>query len=155
MGTPPLTGRTCCTFMNPAAEQLTGFCFEEVSGRVLHNFIHHTRPDGSPSPMPECPIDRALPESLEVRNHEDTFFRKDGSRFPVVCNARVIYEHGRAVGTVIEVRDVTEDKRAAATIDAQTSAKATCHARTFNMRKLRQLPPLDRPLWLICCRSMR
>jgi PAS domain-containing protein len=38
-----------CTFMNPAAEQMTGYSFQEAEGKILHDLIHHTRPDGSPS----------------------------------------------------------------------------------------------------------
>ena len=105
-----------CTFMNPAAEAMTGFAFAEVDGEILHDLIHHTRPDGSPYPMPQCPLDRALPEHLEVRNHEDLFFRKNGESFPVICNARVIHENQVPVGTVIEVRDVTEERAVAETI---------------------------------------
>lgn len=100
-----------CTFMNPAAEAMTGYSFDEVGGGVLHDFIHHHRLDGRPYPMRECLIDRALPEGGEVRDHEDFFIRKNGEFFPVVCNARVLYENEVAIGTVIEVRDITEAKR--------------------------------------------
>jgi len=110
-----------CTFMNPAAEQMTGFTFEEVKGGVLHDFIHHRHPDGSPYPMPDCPIDRALPEQFEVRDHEDVFIRKTGEFFPVLCNARVIYKEGKAVGTVIEVRDTTNERAAADALRRQTA----------------------------------
>ncbi|MFC7335546.1 PAS domain S-box protein [Haloferula chungangensis] len=101
-----------CTFMNPAAEAMTGFQFEEVQGEILHDFIHHHHPDGRPYPMPECPIDRALPENGEVRDHEDIFIRKNGEYFPVMINALVIRKQGVAVGTVIEVQDITVRKRA-------------------------------------------
>ena len=104
--------KSCCTFMNPAAEQMTGFAFEEVNGEILHDFIHHHHPDGSPYPMSECPIDRALPEHFAVVAHEDVFIRKNGEMFPVLCNAKPIHRDGVAVGTVIEVRDITEQKRA-------------------------------------------
>jgi PAS domain S-box-containing protein len=110
-----------CTFMNPAAEQMTGFKFEEVKGGILHDFIHHHHPDGRPYPMPDCPIDRALPEHFEVRDHEDVFIRKNGEFFPVLCNARVIYKEGKAVGTVIEVRDTTKERAAAEALRRQTS----------------------------------
>jgi PAS domain S-box-containing protein len=101
-----------CTFMNPAAEAMTGFRFDEARGRVLHDLIHHRRPDGSYYPLAECPIDRALPEYFEVRDHQDVFLRKDGSFFPVLCNARPIRHDGAPVGTVIEVRDITREQEA-------------------------------------------
>lgn len=101
-----------CTYMNPAAERMTGFKFEEVEGRVLHDMIHHKRPDGTHYPMSECPIDRALPEKMHVSAHEDVFIRSDGTLFPVMCSASPIAEDGLAASTVIEVRDITEEKRA-------------------------------------------
>ncbi len=102
----------CCIFMNPAAEQVTGYTFHELTGQILHDKIHHTHPDGTPYPMSECPIDRALPQNNQIRAHEDIFIRKDGTFFPVVCAASPIIKDGVPVGTVIEVRDVTESKAA-------------------------------------------
>lgn len=101
-----------CTFMNPAAEAMIGFSLDEIRDRPLHAVIHHHHPDGRPYPMAECPIDRALPEGFEVRAHEDVFIRRSGEFFPVVCAARPIVRGGVPVGTVVEVRDVTDEKRA-------------------------------------------
>ncbi len=103
--------RQHCTFMNPAAEELTGFRLWEVQGEPLHYFVHHTRADGTPYPMEECPIDRALPERNQQRG-EDVFVRPDGTFYPVAFTASPIVENGQAVGTVIEVRDTTEERRA-------------------------------------------
>lgn len=74
--------------------------------------IHHHHADGSPYPLEECPIDRALPDNFDIRAHEDVFIRKDGTYFPVMCAASPIFEGGVPVSTVIEVRDVTEEKQA-------------------------------------------
>jgi PAS domain S-box-containing protein len=100
-----------CTFMNPAGEKMFGYTFEEIRQTPLHYMIHHHRPDGSFYPMEECPIDRALPENYDIRAHQDIFFRKDGTSFPVSCAASPIFEGGVPVSTVIEVRDITDEKR--------------------------------------------
>jgi PAS domain S-box-containing protein len=99
-----------CVFMNPAAEKITGFTLEELRGKPLHEYIHHTRPDGTPYPMAECPIDRALPTRAQEQG-EDVFIRKDGTFYPVAFTASPIIEDGQATGTVIELRDTTEDQR--------------------------------------------
>ena len=83
----------------------------EVQGRPLHYFVHHTRPDGTPYPLEECPIDRALPENNQEQG-EDVFVHKDGSVYPAAFTASPLREGGRPVGTVVEVRDTTEEKRA-------------------------------------------
>lgn len=101
-----------CTYMNPAAQAMIGYTLEEIRDRPLHDAIHHHHPDGRPYPIQECPIDRALPERNQVRGHEDIFIRKDGSFFPVLVAAEPIFRDGSPIGTVVEVRDVTEEKRA-------------------------------------------
>jgi PAS domain S-box-containing protein len=108
--------RGYCTFMNPAGEKMFGYTFEEIRQQPLHYMIHHHRPDGSFYPLEECPIDRALPENFDVRAHQDVFFRKDGSSFPVSCAVSPIFEGGVPVSTVIEVRDVSEEKSARAAL---------------------------------------
>ncbi|WP_375766431.1 ATP-binding protein [Archangium gephyra] len=99
-----------CVFMNPAAERITGFTLEELRGKPLHDFIHHTRPDGRPYPVAECPIDRARPTRAQEQG-EDVFVRRDGSFYPAAFTASPILEDGKATGTVIELRDTTEDQR--------------------------------------------
>lgn len=96
--------RQYCLYMNPAAEQLTGFTLAEVQGAPLHEFIHHTRPDGSPYPLTECPIDRAAPANMQERG-EETFVHKDGTLYAVTFTASPIRRGAQVVGTVIEVQD--------------------------------------------------
>ena len=93
-----------CVYMNPAAEQLTGYTLAEVEGAPLHNFVHHTRPDGSPYPLEECPIDRAAPRNMQEHG-EETFVHKDGTLYPVTFTASPIRRDEEVLGTVIEVQD--------------------------------------------------
>jgi PAS domain S-box-containing protein len=100
-----------CTYMNPAAEQLTGYRLEELRGKALHDYIHHTRPDGSDYPLEECPIDQAFPKNMREQG-EEVFVHRDGHFYPVRFTASPILEDGNPVGTIIEVRDISEELRA-------------------------------------------
>jgi len=96
--------RQCCVYMNPAAEALTGYRLDEVQGAPLHNFVHHTRPDGTHYPLEECPIDRAAPANMQEHG-EEIFVHRDGSFYPVEFTASPVHRDGKVVGTVIEVQD--------------------------------------------------
>jgi PAS domain S-box-containing protein len=99
-----------CIFMNQAAEELTGYRAEEVLGRLLHDVVHHKRPDGSQYPIEECPIGLAFPSQDRMQG-EETFVHKDGRFYPVAFTASPIAgDDGEPVGTIIEVRDLTEEK---------------------------------------------
>lgn len=103
--------RQHCVFMNKAAEALTGYAFHETTGRPLHDVIHHSYPDGRPFPLSECAIDRAFPENAGTQG-EEVFVHKDGSFFPVAFTASPIRDdEAKVVGTIIEVRDISEEKR--------------------------------------------
>ncbi len=104
--------RQHCVFMNKAAETLTGYKFDEVQGRPLHDVIHHTHPDGRHFPIEDCEIDRAFPEDHQVQG-EETFVHKDGIFYPVGFTASPMEdEGGKTVGTVVEVRDITDELKA-------------------------------------------
>jgi signal transduction histidine kinase len=46
-----------------------------------------------------------------ISNQSDTFFRKDGSAFPVIWSCSPISKLGKSIGAVLEFRDVTEEKK--------------------------------------------
>lgn len=120
-----LDGRGCCTFMNPAAEKMFGWTFDELRVARLHGIIHHHRPDGTEYPFRECPIDQALPENFSVRDHEEYYVRKNGEFFPVLVAAAPIFRDGRPVSTVVEIMDVTERKRAEDALRSQSAQLET------------------------------
>ena len=105
-----MNDKQVCTYMNPAAELMTGYKLSEVQEKPLHYYVHHTRPDGSHFPIEECAIDRALPTRSQTQG-EDVFIHKDGHFYPVAFVASPIIENGIPRGTVIEIRDTTEEKQ--------------------------------------------
>jgi len=102
-----------CNFMNPAAERITGYSFADISAidAPLHDLIHNKKPDGSPFPVSDCPIHHAILQQDQTSG-EDRFVRKDGTFYPVAYSTRRIVQDGMTVGTVMEIRDLTEEKHA-------------------------------------------
>lgn len=123
-----------CTYMNPAAEKLTGYSIAEVQGRALHDVIHHTHPDGSPYPLAECPIDRAFPQNNQEQG-EEVFVHKNGHFYPVAYTASPIRDQGGILGTIIEVRDITQEKQ----------TEAALHDRELFFQNLTNTVPIS--LW--------
>lgn len=98
-------------YMNPAAEALTGWSRDELTGKVLHDAIHHHRRDGSPYPLRECPLGGLSRPGETIKNHEDHFIRRDGSFVPVSCSSSPIVIDGHVAGTVLAARDITEKRQ--------------------------------------------
>jgi PAS domain S-box-containing protein len=106
-----------CTYMNPAAERMTGYTASEIKqgeaiGLTLHELVHHSHPDGTRFDVEDCPVFSALPAGERLVSYETHFVRKDGTFYPVLCSASPIIEDGKPVGTVMEVRDLTAQKKA-------------------------------------------
>ncbi|WP_051520233.1 PAS domain S-box protein [Sphingobium sp. Ant17] len=113
--------RQHCVFMNNAAEELTGFTLAETHGKTLHEVVHHTYPDGRHFPIEECAIDRAFPEENQTAG-EEIFVHKDGSFYPVGFTASAMRdESGIMIGTIIEARNISEDLKVRAAMEAFNS----------------------------------
>ena len=102
----------CLTYMNPAANRVTGYTSEEALGKKLHALIHHSHPDGSPYLANTCPMVATYQYGKPNEIHEDVFFRKDGSAFPALISATPIPSPDGVRSTVIEFRNIEEIKTA-------------------------------------------
>jgi len=107
-------GRT--VFANAAAAQLTGHELEELIGRRSHEIVHHTKVDGSPYPIDECPGAAAARDGRVRRVTDELYWRKDGTSFPVEYTSTPIVENGEVKGAVMVFKDITERKAAEAAL---------------------------------------
>jgi formate hydrogenlyase transcriptional activator len=102
-----------CLFCNTAAAKLLGYdAPEELLGQNMHAVEHHTRKDGTPFPIDDCPIYKGFLENRGVHIDDDIFWRKDGSSFSVEYWSHPLLHDGKTVGAVVTFLDVTERKDA-------------------------------------------
>ena len=109
-----LNGRI--TFLNPVAQELTGWSREDARGALLADVFRiineHDRT------TVQSPVERVLAEGTVqgLANHT-LLLRKDGSEVPIDDSAAPIRdEQGAMTGVVLVFRDVTEKKQAEAVL---------------------------------------
>jgi PAS domain S-box-containing protein len=104
------------TFINPAATEMLGWSAEELVGRMGHDVLHHSHPDGSPYFLDECPIYQAFRDGVTRRVDDEVFWRRDGSSFPVEYTSTPLREDAGLIGAVVTFGDITARKRAEETL---------------------------------------
>ena len=100
------------TFLNPMAEKLIGYSLEELKDEPVHLLIHHSKPDGTPYPIEECPIYHSFRDGEIYSGGDEVYWRKDGSSLPVEYTSTPIYEEGKLAGAVVAFKDISERKYA-------------------------------------------
>ena len=94
------------------AEKLMGYSLKELKGKSSHLLIHHSKADGTPYPIDDCPIYRAFRDGAIYSITDEVFWRKDGSSFPVEYTSTPIYQEGMLTGAVVAFKDISERKHA-------------------------------------------
>jgi PAS domain S-box-containing protein len=107
-----LDGR--CTFINRAGSELLGYGPNEVLGQNMHDVMHHSRPNGDPYPVTDCPMLRASITGAGIHLADEFFWRHDGTCFAVEYSSYPITDDGVVKGAVITFNDVTVRKQAEA-----------------------------------------
>jgi len=97
-------------FINPAGVAMLDFEAAELIGQKIHPLIHHTRSDGTPYPVEECPMYHSLKEGTVGNRDDEYLWRKDGTSFPVEYTSVPIRKNGSIAGTVVVFRDISERK---------------------------------------------
>jgi formate hydrogenlyase transcriptional activator len=102
-----------CLFSNPSAARILGYDDPaELIGKNMHALEHHTRKDGTPYPIEECPIYIGFQKNVNVHGVDEVYWRKDGTSFPVEFWSHIIIREGKTLGAVITFIDITERKQA-------------------------------------------
>ncbi len=99
------------TFINPIAEQLTGWTQEEGVGRAIDEVFRLK--GGSSQALPENPVHRVLQSQSIVRLHDGAvLYSRGSSECPIDDSAAPIQDDlGRLLGCVLVFRDVSEKRR--------------------------------------------
>jgi PAS domain S-box-containing protein len=99
------------TFINEAGARTLGYKPEELTGRHVHEVIHHGHLDGTPYSKLTSPILQGMRRRETVRMRDEVFWRHDGSTVPVEYTASPLFEDGQISGMVIAFQDVSERRR--------------------------------------------
>src|ERR1700685_4449486 len=106
-----------CLFSNLSAARILGYDDPaELIGKNMHALEHHTRKDGTPYPIEECPIYIGFQKNEDVHSDDEVYWRKDGTSFPVEFWSHIVVREGKTLGAVITFIDITERKQAEATL---------------------------------------
>jgi len=98
------------TFVNVSAAEMLGFTREQILGHGVHALVHHSRADGSPYPIDDCPMCKAYTTGVGSTVDDELLWRKDGRGFPVEYTSVPVRKGDEIVGAVVVFRDITERK---------------------------------------------
>jgi len=99
-------------FVNPASELMTGWKADELLGKNIHQYHHHSHANGDHYPSDECNIYNTMRDGVERKITDEVFWRKDGSSFPVEYTSTPVYKAGELIGAVAVFRDVSQQRLA-------------------------------------------
>jgi PAS domain S-box-containing protein len=100
------------SFMNPAAEKMSGLHPDELLGRALNDRLKHHAADGSPLEGADYPLTRSLATAETVTGLDGVFVSSNGTFVDVACSFAPIVHHGSVAAAVVVLHDVSERKRA-------------------------------------------
>jgi PAS domain S-box-containing protein len=103
-----------CTFCNPACLRILGYeSADELLGKDMHEFMHHSRADGTPLPVEDCRIHRVIQNGEGVHAEDEVFWRANKTSFPAEYWSYPQRRGEELIGSVVTFVDISERKEAA------------------------------------------
>lgn len=96
-----------CQYINPAGAAILGWEESDLVGEVFHDAVHHSRPDGSPYPMDECPLMAVLSGGQSVTDIRESFLHREGHAVSVECSVGAVHQEDGTIGAAVVFSDVT------------------------------------------------
>lgn len=98
-----------CLFVNQACLDLLGYDRpSDLVGRQVHGIIHYQHEDGTPHPLEDCRIQRALIEGKGVHADDEVFWRRGGTCIPVEYWSYPIWRDGELEFCLVSFLDISE-----------------------------------------------
>lgn len=108
------------TFVNPAAARMIGKKASEIAGVDIHSVVHPVFPGVMTCNREKCRLYAVVHGEPAYDEIEETFFRADGTSFPVeFCASPMRDIDGQLLGSVITFRDISERRAAALAAEAE------------------------------------
>jgi PAS domain S-box-containing protein len=95
-------------YANPVAVALTGWEAAELAGKDAHATFHHSRADGAPYPVAECPIQATLRDGTRRHVDDEVFWTRSGEPIAVEYTASPMTIGSAVIGVVVTARDVSQ-----------------------------------------------
>ncbi|HEX8252930.1 MAG TPA: ATP-binding protein [Thermoanaerobaculia bacterium] len=108
------------TFVNPAAARMIGQRADFITGTDIHSAVHPVFPGVLTCHADQCRFYAVVHGEPAYDEIEETFFRSDGTSFPVeFCASPMRDVDGHLLGSVITFRDITERRAASMAAEAE------------------------------------
>jgi PAS domain S-box-containing protein len=99
------------TFINQAGARALGYTPDQLTGRDIHELVHHGPAGGPAYTRTSSPIFLAMRRAEPIRMRDEIFVRKDGVAIPVEYSVSPILDDGEISGMVVAFQDVSERLR--------------------------------------------
>ncbi len=100
--------------VNKAFEETLGWKSSEIRGKKFTDLIPIQDSDGNTIPAEKCPItialDRGENYASEINGPTHFLVRRDGTRFPILCQVTLLKENPNIIGAIAIFHDISKEK---------------------------------------------